>query len=54
MERKTLIWIAMTIGSAVGGYIPALWGGSILSVSSVFLTGIGGAAGIWFGYTHGE
>jgi hypothetical protein len=26
-----LVWIGMIVGSAVGGYLPALWGGDLFS-----------------------
>lgn len=47
---KTLITIFMIIGSTVGSYLPALWGGSLLSPASVFWGAIGGFAGIWAGW----
>lgn len=40
----------MLIGSAIGGYIPVLWGDSFLSLSSVILTAVGGILGIWLGF----
>lgn len=54
MDRKKLIWFGMTVGSAVGGYMPMLWGGSLFSFTSVILTAIGGIAGIWLGYKIGS
>ncbi len=54
MSRKSLIFWGMTIGSLVGGYIPTLWGASILSMSGILLSGIGGFVGIWVGYRFGE
>jgi hypothetical protein len=50
MDNKKIIWIGMLVGSFIGGYIPALWGANMLSMSSVFLTAIGGMLGIWLGY----
>ena len=50
MNSKSLVWIFMTIGSAIGGYLPNLWGDSFLSMTSVILTAVGGLAGIWVGY----
>jgi len=47
---KTLIMFAMVVGSCTGSYIPVLWGGSLLSMSSLLLGAIGGFAGIWIGY----
>jgi hypothetical protein len=49
MGRKSLVWIGMTVGSAVGGYLPVLWGGDLLSFSSLILSGVGGILGIWLG-----
>jgi hypothetical protein len=50
MSAKSLIWIGMFIGSTLGGYIPTLFGGSVLDVASVFGSAIGGILGIWAGY----
>ena len=54
MERSRLIWIGLFVGSAVGGYVPALWGAGMLSFSSVIGSAIGGVTGIWLGYRLGE
>ncbi len=51
---KTFIWVGMTIGSTVGGFIPALWGDSLFSVSSIFFATVGGVLGIWLGYRLGR
>ncbi|MDE1975273.1 MAG: hypothetical protein KGI49_02050 [Patescibacteria group bacterium] len=50
MNPKTLIWIGVFVGGTIGGYIPALWGGSIFGFSSIILSAIGGLAGIWAGW----
>lgn len=50
MSRKTLIFIGMIVFSTIGGFIPMLWGDSALSMSSIFLSAIGGFFGIWAGY----
>jgi hypothetical protein len=50
MSSKALIWIGMFVGSAVGGYIPSLWGDGFFTFSSVILTTVGGLLGIWAGY----
>jgi len=47
---KTFVIFGMIVGSLAGGYAPALWGGSVFLMSSVFLAAIGGFAGIWVGY----
>lgn len=49
MDTK-LIWLFMFVGSTVGGFVPLLWGGSALSLSSVLLSAAGGFFGIWLGY----
>ena len=47
---KTTIMIFMVLGSFAGSYIPVFWDGSIFSLSSIVLGGIGGLLGIWLGY----
>ena len=54
MRRTSLVWVGLVIGSAAGGYLPALWGGDLLSFSSLILSGVGGIAGIWLGYRFSE
>jgi len=44
---KTAIWIGVFIGSTIGGFVPALWGGDMLSLPGVLTSGIGALAGIW-------
>jgi len=50
MESKKLIYLGMLVGSAIGGFVPSLWGDSYLSFSSIVFTAIGGFLGIWLGY----
>lgn len=54
MEDKTIILITTSIGGIIGGYIPNLWDSSPLSLSSLFLSAIGGVLGIYIEYkiTH--
>jgi uncharacterized membrane protein YeaQ/YmgE (transglycosylase-associated protein family) len=47
---RARIWLGILIGSSVGGLIPELWGASMLSYSSVLLSGIGAFVGLWIGY----
>jgi hypothetical protein len=49
-----LVWIGMIVGSAVGGYLPVLWGGDLFSFSSLILSGVGGILGIWLGNRFSE
>jgi len=55
MSRKTLVWIGLGVGSTVGSLIPALWGGNALvSISSIFFSGVGSIVGIWAGWKLGD
>jgi hypothetical protein len=47
---KSLIYLFLFIGGLVGSYVPLLWGGSLLSASSVLLSACGGCFGIYIGY----
>jgi hypothetical protein len=54
MNSKKLCYIGAFVGSSIGGYVPVLWGGSMLSLSGVLLSMVGGIAGIWVGYRIGQ
>lgn len=45
--RRSLIGFCATAGMIVGGYVPALWGGSAFSAGSLLLSGVGGVVGVW-------
>ncbi len=45
-----MVFVGMTVGSIIGGYIPTLFGVSLISYTSVLLSGIGSIIGIWIGY----
>lgn len=47
---KTLVIFGMLAGSTAGSYAPMIWGGDLLSMSSILFGGIGGLLGIWAGY----
>jgi hypothetical protein len=49
---RSAIWIGIVIGSTIGGLIPALWGGDLVSYSALLLSGAGAGAfaGLWVGY----
>jgi len=49
-SSRKMIWLGMFIGSTAGGFIPLIWGDSLLSVSSVLWSAAGGIVGIWLGY----
>jgi hypothetical protein len=48
--NKLLIGIGIFVGSTIGSYIPLLWGGSLLSLASIWFGVLGGIVGIWIGY----
>jgi hypothetical protein len=50
MNSKSIVWIFMFVGSAVGGFIPELWGDGFFSMWSVLLTAVGGIIGIYVGF----
>jgi len=54
MNSKTLVWVGMAVGSTIGGFIPALWGDSMFSISSMFFGSVGAIVGIYFGYKLGQ
>ena len=47
---RSAIWIEIIVGSTIGGLIPALWGGDLVSYSALLLSGAGAFAGLWVGY----
>ena len=51
---RSLIGFCAMVGLTVGGFVPELWGGSSLSVSSLLFGAVGGVAGIWFGVRLSE
>ena len=54
MNSKTLGWIGMLVGSAIGGALPMLWGDSAFSFSSILLSGVGAIAGLYIGFKMGQ
>ena len=50
MSAKRLTWIGAIVGSTVGGLVPGLWHGSMLSMWGFVLSTVGGVAGIWVGW----
>lgn len=47
--HRSVIGLCAGAGMFVGGYVPALWGGSAFSASSLLLSVVGGIVGIWAG-----
>jgi outer membrane lipoprotein SlyB len=50
MNAKVLIMIGMVAGSAIGGFIPTLWGAEAFSIASIVGSAVGGLVGIYAGY----
>jgi hypothetical protein len=48
MDRR-VIWLFAAAGSIVGSFVPALWGASEMSLSSILFSLIGGVAGVVVG-----
>ena len=46
---RSVIGLCGLVGCTVGGFVPELWGGSSLSLSSILFSVVGAVAGIWFG-----
>lgn len=45
--EKIILYVAITVGGAIGGYIPTLFGADALSGWSIFWSTVGGIVGIW-------
>ena len=50
MNTRSLVWFGFFVGSAVGSFLPTLWGAGVFSVSSVILSALGGMIGVWLGF----
>lgn len=52
MSNRFIYGIAGTVGSLIGGYMPALWGAGELSGWGILLGTIGGVIGIVLAYKY--
>ncbi len=50
MPSRSVTWVAIIVGSTIGGFIPELWDAGMLSYSSLLLSGIGALVGLWIAY----
>ncbi len=50
MQAKRIVTLFMFVGGVLGGYVPLLWGASVFSMSSIFLSAAGALLGIWIGF----
>jgi hypothetical protein len=48
MERR-VIWLCAAVGGTIGSFVPALWGGSDMSLASIMFGLVGGVAGVMVG-----
>jgi len=53
MSTKTCVWLGFFLGSVIGGFIPAFFGYSLLSFTSILGNTIGGIIGIIIDYKLG-
>ena len=51
---KKAVWMGMFVGSTIGGFIPMLWHASMLSMSGIVMSTVGGIAGVWAVYRLGR
>ena len=54
MSQKSFIWLGMSVGSALGGFVPRLWDASYFSLWGILFTGLGGFLGIYIGFKLSE
>ena len=46
---RSAIGLFALVGMTLGGFVPALWGASSFSLSSLVFSAAGGVAGVWLG-----
>ncbi len=44
---RSRVWLGIFVGSTIGGLLPALWGGNMISYTAVLLSGAGAFLGVW-------
>jgi uncharacterized membrane protein YeaQ/YmgE (transglycosylase-associated protein family) len=50
MSPRTQTYIAMFVGSTIGGMIPMLWGAGAFSFSSIIFSTIGAIIGVYIAF----
>lgn len=50
MNSSFPIWAGMFVGSAIGSYIPTLWGDNMFSLTSIILSAVLAVVGVWIGF----
>ena len=54
MSSKPLIYLFLSLGSFVGGWLPTLWGANAFGLQSIIGGFVVGALGIWAGFKLGQ
>ena len=49
---KSTLWLVVTVGSVLGGYLPTLWGADGFGIESILGGMIGAFVGIWLWYRY--
>jgi hypothetical protein len=44
---RRVTWLFVGVGMTVGGFLPAVWGGSALGFASLVFGTLGGIAALW-------
>jgi hypothetical protein len=47
--ERSVIGLCALVGGTIGSFVPELWGGSAMSLSSIVFAFVGGVAGVMFG-----
>jgi hypothetical protein len=51
---RPVISLCAVFGTIAGGFVPALWGDSGISLAGLLCAGLGGVAGVWVGVRLSE
>jgi hypothetical protein len=55
MSDKTTLYVAVIIGTTIGGFVPAVFGAGLLSMWGIIGSTVGGILALWLAwkYLHG-
>jgi len=51
---KSLIYLGIFVGGAIGSYIPVLFGQDVFSAAGILAGAVGSFLGLWVGYKIGN
>ena len=54
MSQKSFIWLGMSIGCVLGGFIPSFWDAGFYSLWGMIFIALGGFVGIFVGFKFSE